>query len=183
MSTLARRDFFVTRPQFGGGGRRLTSWASGALDRGARGAYGFLRGRGVSTAHISAGADAVRAGAEGTLVGGILGYVHATHGLDVKKVPVDAAAGVLALIASVQVHGEEGANDLRNVGSQALGIFAFRSSYGWAAQAQIAKGKVPAGSFGKSRIAGETFYEDPSSMQPHGDFGAEDPIIAAARAL
>jgi hypothetical protein len=99
--------------------------------------------------------------------------------LDFKKAPIDAILGVVSLALSTRMHHSEAAHDLRNVGAQGLGVFAFRKSYGWAAQTRIAQGKAPGGTFGTSRIAGETYYQD----AVHGDFGAEDPIVAAARSL
>jgi len=154
--------------------------------------------------HVAAAGHGVRAGGEALVVGGALGAVHALSptGLDVKKVPIDAVGGALALVASIgMAHTEVGA-DLRNAGTTALGIFAFRKTHDMVREVQIKKAgitpgggaAIPAG-IGPaiSKVAGETDFNDmsnfngPSRRWGSGiigmDAGAEDPVVAAARYL
>jgi hypothetical protein len=155
--------------------------------------------------HVAAAGHGVRAGGEALFVGGALGAVHALSptGLDVKKVPVDAIGGALALVASIgMAHTEVGA-DLRNAGTTALGIYAFRKSHDMVREMQIKKAgitpgggaAIPAG-IGPaiSKVAGETDFNDMANFNGSGrrswgsgiigmDAGAEDPVVAAARYL
>ena len=154
--------------------------------------------------HVAAAGHGVRAGGEALFVGGALGVLHAMSptGLDVKKVPVDAVGGALALVASIgMAHTEVGA-DLRNAGTTALGIFAFRKTHDMTREIQIKKSgitpgggaAIPTGLGTKiSKMAGETDFNDMSNFNGAGrrrsatingpDIGAEDPVVAAARYL
>ena len=123
--------------------------------------------------HAAAAGQGMRQGGESLLVGGLLGALHAKKGLDFKKVPLDAAAGVVGLIGGAALAHEEFGVDLRNSGAAALSIFGFRKTYDFLVAKMRAKGQEPGGKF-----AG-----DDEGFVPHGDFGAEDPIIAAARFL
>lgn len=121
--------------------------------------------------HAQAGIENVRAGGEALIVGGALGAVAATHGLDYqKKVPIDAAVGITALAASAVMAHTPFAGDARNAGITALGIFAFRKTYGAVAELQKKNGKPVVAFAGDDDEGGS-------------DFGAEDPIISAARYL
>src|SRR5262245_58249567 len=48
--------------------------------------------------HASAAGHGLRQGGEALLVGGALAALHAKKGLDIKKVPVDAVAGLIGLV-------------------------------------------------------------------------------------
>jgi hypothetical protein len=123
--------------------------------------------------HAQVGIENLRAGGESLIVGGALGAIAATHGLDVEhsgtKIPGDAVFGVAALAASAGMAHTPFAGDARTAGVSALAIFGFRKTYGVVAELQKKNGKAPVA------FAGE---DDGSA-----DFGAEDPIISAARML
>jgi putative hemolysin len=122
--------------------------------------------------HASVAVENVRAGGEALIVGGGLGALAATHGLDYKagtaSVPIDASLGIAALATSAAMAHTPFAGDARNAGITALGVFAFRKTYGVIAELQKKNGKTPVA------FAGEDV---------DADFGGEDPIISAARAL
>lgn len=155
--------------------------------------------------HVAAAGQGVRAGGEALFVGGALGVVHAMSptGLDVKKIPLDAVSGALALVASIGMAHTEVGSDLRNAGTTALGIFAFRKTHDMTREIQIKKAgitpgggaAIPAG-IGPaiSKVAGETDFNDMSNFNGSprrswgysivgADAGAEDPVVAAARYL
>lgn len=125
--------------------------------------------------HAAAAGQGMRQGGESLLMGGILGAAHASlkTGLDFKKVPIDAAVGVLGLLGGAVAAHEEYGVDLRNSGAAALSIFSFRKVFALVAEKRKKSGKE----------VGGTFTGDDEGFVPHGDFGAEDPIIAAARFL
>jgi len=130
----------------------------------------------LAKAKAVAAGHGLRAGGESLLVGGMLAAAHTQlpTGLDYKKVPIDAVAGVLALVAGAATSPEEFSKDLQNTGAAALAIFSFRKTHDFIAAKMKEKGKKPG-----SQIAGE--IEGLSHY--NGDFGEEDPIIAAARFL
>lgn len=150
--------------------------------------------------HVAAAGQGIRAGGEALFVGGALGAVHALSptGLDVKKVPVDAVGGALAIVASVGLaHTEVGA-DLRNAGTTALGIFAFRKTHDMTREIQLKKaGITPGGGAATpsgigpaiSKVAGEASDNFNGSVRQKwgngfgSDPGAEDPVVRAARYL
>jgi hypothetical protein len=155
--------------------------------------------------HVAAAGQGVRAGGEALFVGGALGAVHAMSptGLDVKKVPLDAVGGALAIVASIGMAHTEVGSDLRNAGTTALGIYAFRKTHDMVREVQIKKAgitpgggaAIPAG-IGPaiSKVAGETDFNDMSNFNGSprrswgssivgADAGAEDPVVAAARYL
>lgn len=126
--------------------------------------------------HAAAAGNAIRAGGESLLVGGLLGAlsVELPTGLDYKKVPIDAAGGALALAAGVAMAHEEFGADLRNAGACALGIFGYRKTQDLLAEKRRQQGKTPG------------FMAAKAQTTAHGDFGAEsgeDPIVTAARML
>lgn len=119
--------------------------------------------------HMAAGGQALRQGGEAGVVGGLLGVLHAEKGLDMNvkghSVPVDGVVAAVALAGSVALAHEEFGPDLRNAGSAALSILAFRKGAElWAKK----RGKaVP-------------------SLSAHGEdveFGFDDPIAAIANGL
>ena len=142
---------------------------------------------------MAAAGNGIRAGGEALYVGCLLGVAHAVSptGLDVKKVPLDAVGGALAIVASAAMaHTEVGA-DLRNAGTTALGVFAFRKSHDMAREVQLKKsGITPGGGAAvpkglgqsMSKIAGEESRSWGTGFFG-ADSGAEDPVIAAARHL
>ena len=140
------------------------------LDRG-------LRGVGDIKGHATAGGHAVRAGAEGAIVGGLLGLAHASlpHGLDADakgEIPMDAIGGAMLLAAATFMggHAESApfAEDARNAGATMLGVASFRHSYAYIAARRAKANKSVGGKFatfkGEAEMAGD-----------------EDPIVARAR--
>lgn len=130
--------------------------------------------------HAAAAGQGLRQGGESLLVGGLFGVasVKLQTGLDVKKVPVDAVVGVLGLLGGAALAHEEYGTDLRNAGAAGLSIFSYRKTQDWAAQKARTGGQPVGFETAKSQAASTA-----SGATAHGDFGAEDPIIAAARLL
>jgi len=146
--------------------------------------------------HALATGHAVRQGGEALVVGGALGALHAelATGLDVKKVPIDAAVAAGAMVAGIAFANEDVSKDLLNAGSAAAAVYAFRKSHDWMAQKKLSQGQIPGStaakaSSGKATMKGESWanggYNNPGYVAG-GAFGAdtdEDPIIQAARLL
>jgi hypothetical protein len=132
--------------------------------------------------HAMAAGAGVRQGGEALLVGGLLGAmsVELPTGLDVKKVPVDAVGGVAFLVASAAVAGEEYSTDLRNAGSTALAVFAYRKTQDLLAEKKRAGGGMPGYAAAKTVSAHGDY--DYSGGTSDSDMG-EDPIVTAARLL
>jgi hypothetical protein len=103
---------------------------------------------------------------EGGVVGVVLGALHGNlaTGLDVHGVPVDGAAAVIGAVGAVFYANEEFSHDLRNLGSSALTVLAFRKTN----ELLHAKGV---------QAAASTAHGEES------DVGADDPITEAARNL
>ncbi len=144
--------------------------------------------------HVAAAGQGVRAGGEALFVGGILGVAHAMSptGLDVKKVPLDAVGGAVAILASVGMAHTEVGSDLRNAGTTALGIFAFRKTHDMTREIQMKKSGItpgggaalPSGLGQKiSKIGAEGGGDWRSGFAGDSDIGAEDPVVKAARYL
>jgi hypothetical protein len=126
---------------------------------------------GKAKLHAASGAAALRQGGESAIIGAALGAldVELKTGLEIKKVPIDAAFGAGALIASVAWAGEEFSADLRNAGSAAIAVSAYRKTHDFLAEKKVHAGGTPGSVAAKAAI--------------HGDFGADvgtDPILAAA---
>lgn len=140
--------------------------------------YDSAKGAGNAIArakmHAAAAGQGMRQGGESLLVGGLLGAasVHLKTGLDVKKVPLDAVVGALGIVGGAAMAHEEFGVDLRNTGAAALSVFAYRKTQAYLAEKAKAAGKTP----------GFEVHGDDEHFVNH-DFGAEDPIIAAARFL
>jgi hypothetical protein len=88
---------------------------------------------------------------------------------------VDLAIGVIGLASGVAM-ADDTSQDLRNVGSTALGIYTFRKVADMLAAKKASSGGVPGGSKPGAKV--------------HGDFDAirdsdmgEDPIVEAAKRL
>lgn len=146
--------------------------------------------------HATEGAQAVRAGGEALLIGGMLGLADAElkNGLDVPvganhQIPLDGLIGVAGLVASVLPGpGEFVGRDLQNAGTVGLGIFSYRKTKEFQEKKIIAGGGI---SNAVSQIAGEfggsTVRRKAAPARIAGDFGnsvvESDAIVAAARAL
>lgn len=158
--------------------------------------------------HAKAGLANLRAGGESAIVAGGLGVLHATmkSGLDYKgKYPVDAALGAIGLIGGTLLAQDEMGQDLSNVGVAAISVFAFRKSHDlyvakmykdngagdgtlksvFANGGMTRNGNVQ---ISKAEFAGESDGWAPGSKKYSKghfgvDFGAEDPILQAARSL
>jgi len=161
---------------------------------------------------VSAG-HGLRSGGEALAVGAGLAALHSSMktGLDVPAgghmIPIDAIVGALGIAGSIAAPAEPASVDLRNAGSTAMGIFAFRKVLDLMATAKLKKG-TPINQFntvgtgatvsfspgpdGKkhpvlSRVGpASVFVGEPGSGQwgnDGSDHGAEDPIITAARFL
>jgi hypothetical protein len=96
-------------------------------------------------------------------------------------IPLDATAALVALGGSVIFAKEEMAPDLRNAGSAAAAVFAYRKTHDYMSERMAAEGKTPGSIAAKTAIAGESAY----GFEPQSNFGNEDvdPIVAAARAM
>lgn len=120
----------------------------------------------------------IRQGGESIVVGGLLGAAHCElkTGLDVSvpvgsktlNVPIDAVAAVTLMVAGVALATDEVAVDLRNAGSSAASVFAFRKTYDVMAERKKAAGGLPGGKFAGDSVG----------------FGVEnDRILQAVRGL
>lgn len=120
----------------------------------------------------------LRQGAEGIAVGALLGAVHAEHatGLDnvIDKAPLDGSLAAAGMVGAIAAAGTGFAHDLRNLGTHAGCVFAFRKTHD-----AIAEKKAGSPMLAKGKIA-------KTGARMHGengpDVGAdEDPIVRAAR--
>ncbi len=112
--------------------------------------------------HVTEGGAAIRQGGESAVIGALLGAVEAQYGsLDYKKVPIDGALAAVGLLGAVALAHEPVAVDLRNAGSGALAVFAYRQT------SRYIKAK-------KVGMHGDL---------DESDWGAEDPIMEAAKHL
>jgi hypothetical protein len=143
--------------------------------------------------HANAAGQGLRAGGEAILVGGVLGAAHAhlRGGLDVKKVPIDAVAGVLGIVAGTFAAQEEVGKDLANAGAACLAVFSFRKTQDLVAEIKLKQsGITPGGGATTNQIkiskaqfgAEHESYGWASGSEVAGDFG-EDPVVTAARGL
>jgi hypothetical protein len=139
-----------------------------------------MKARGHNTFHnhrdsIVHGADVMRQGGESLVVGGVLGAIAHSRPLDLNvklsatntiSVPLDGAAGAVAIGLSMLPTFKEVRTDLKNAGSAALAVSSFR--------------KVQALMNAK---AAKSTHHGELGMGAGAQWGAEDPLIAAARAL
>lgn len=137
----------------------------------ARGASAITRAK----IHAAAAGNGLRQTGESLIVGGLLGAasVHLKTGLDVKKVPLDAVVAGLGLVGGAAMAHEEFGKDLANAGAAAASVFAFRKTQAFLAEKARASGKTP----------GFEVHGDDDESFVHGDFGAEDPVVHAAKFL
>jgi hypothetical protein len=91
---------------------------------------------GRAKAHVGAGGTALMSGAVSGLVGGGLGYAHATlkEGLDIpvgatNHVPLDGLVALAGLGGYVLMPSEDFSSTLCRAGGTALGILAFRKTH------------------------------------------------------
>lgn len=124
--------------------------------------------------HAAAAGNGLRQVGESVIVGGLLGAasVQLPTGLDVKKIPIDAVLGALGLVGGAALAHEEFGKDLANAGAAGATVFSYRKTQAFLAAKARAAGKTP---------GFEAHGDDEHFV--HGDFGAEDPIVAAARFL
>jgi hypothetical protein len=124
--------------------------------------------------HVTETAQAVRQGGESGLMGAALGLLEAERGsLDVQvgryNVPIDGVAAAVGLVGSVMMANEATglSADLRNLGSSALSVLAYRKAGDWRRRG---KGIHP----GAKALPGRA----------HGDvIDMDDPVLAASRAF
>lgn len=135
------------------------------------GATDLLRSseRSLGVGHVAAALHSVRASGESLVIGGILGAVSGSGGLDRGGVPVDLAGGGVAIAAGVALAHSELGITLRTVGHTAVGIYGFRKVEEWLGVR-------------KKSSFGDDFADtvDPNSQSD--DWGS-DPIVEAARGL
>jgi hypothetical protein len=141
--------------------------------------YESVGGAGGLKRHVTETAQAVRQGGESGLMGAALGLLEAERGsLDMKvgqyEVPLDGVAAAVGLVGSVMMANEATglSADLRNLGSSALSVLAYRKAGDWRRKA---KGLAP------HRLPG-------ALPAHHGDLNGNivdmnDPVLAAAQSL
>jgi hypothetical protein len=125
--------------------------------------------------HVTETAQAVRQGGESGLMGAALGLLEAERGsLDIQmgghSVPLDGVAAAAGLLGSVVMANDSTglSADLRNLGSSALTVLAYRKAGDWRR-----KGKgIHSGS---RALPGHTAHGDVIDM--------DDPVLAASRAF
>lgn len=136
--------------------------------------------------HAAAAGEGLRQGGEGLLVGGLLGAVDTElkNGLDIKgKAPIDAIIGVGGLLAGAAMAHTPYGVDMRNAGAAAIAVFGYRKTRQLLTEKKRQAGKTPGYEQKTDKlfeVAGEGGLYNPGAVQ---DFGAEDPIVAAARML
>lgn len=126
------------------------------------------RGGGLSKEHVITAVQALRSSVEGNAVSFGLGVLDAKVGLDVGKIPLDAAGGVGLTALSIMFAKHEISRDLLNMGNAAGNCFSFRKGHAWAAASQIRQGVEPASKMGQVNIAGEE---------------NDDPIVQVAKTI
>lgn len=114
--------------------------------------------------HVETGMAVARQGGESLITGLALGALHATlpGGLDIKKVPIDATVGALAMLAAVAAPDKEYTKDLQNIGAAGVTVYGFRAAQKFVGEKRLAKA---------------------GSVTPSVSGDKEDPVIAAARRL
>lgn len=128
---------------------------------------------------LVASGGALRQGGESLIVGGILGAAHVElpTGLDIHgKIPLDAVVAGMGLLGSVFLAKDEVHNDLRNAGSAAAAVFAFRKTHDLLEEKKKQRGETPGSTAGKAPAT------TPATASHSGEFG-EDSILTIARKL
>ena len=126
--------------------------------------------------HVTEGAQAVRQGGESGLMGAALGLLEAERGsLDVQvgqhNVPIDGVVAGVGLLGSVMMANDATglSADLRNLGSSALSVLAYRKAGDWRRR-------------GKGIHSGAKAL--PGHAAAHGDvIDMDDPVLQASRAF
>jgi len=105
-----------------------------------------------SVSRLESGMSALRQSGVCIADGVFLGFLHAVlpRGLDSLGSPIDATTGVMATIASVALRDKDYSRELLNIGSQNIGIFAFRKTHDL-----IALTRRSHATFGQTTFAGE----------------------------
>jgi hypothetical protein len=154
-----------------------------------------MRSHGRSAlARASSGAMATEAGdiarqyGETALAGAALGAAHVMlpTGLDVSvgkttkvKIPLDLAGAVVVGAVAATMGGEEGAEDVKTLGSGMAAVFGFRKTYDFLAAKRKKDGKKVGGSF-----AGEGDDDVGDEWaSPHGAEGSDAALVEAVRRL
>lgn len=156
----------------------------------------------IAKMHVSAAVEGIRGTGESAVMGSILGAFHAMNptGLDLnvpgtkQKVPVDAVAAVVGLLGGVGAasasHGM--GKTVANAGFACAAVFGFRQTNDLIVKLRKKKTGVDQASnrlVSKAEFGAEGGWADGSKSwvaSHHGDapsFGAEDPILKAARSL
>jgi hypothetical protein len=152
------------------------------------GAKGLVMGHGSTARHRALeGGHILRQGLESAAAGSFLAMVHVElphGGLDQKvgkwNLPIDGLVAIGGYGASMWFAGHDSglSADFRNVASSALGVLAFRKTFAFASAKKLHAGHAVGGAVGPGKPAG--IHGDRSTPI---EFGREDPIVAAARAL
>jgi hypothetical protein len=148
----------------------IPSAKKSAIRRWAEGVMGVAGGTEGIKRHASETAHVFRQGAEAAVAGGLLGMLAAERGsLDIHyrghEIPIDGVVALVGLGGAVfMARDPMGLSvDMRNVGSDALAIYAFRKAQAWRLQSK----------HGRPAASGPAAH--------HGD--VDDPIVAASQAL
>jgi hypothetical protein len=147
-------------------------------------AWSGIKGGGIKRVESSAveAGHAVRAGGESLLVGGILGLVHASRGLDVDDTPIDGVVGGLGLLGGILFPSV--GPDLRQIGATSLGILSFRKVHDWAHAKNVAKGEAIGTPIGKAGATSKKkLAQVAGEHEVMSDGMGEDPIVELAKSL
>ena len=140
--------------------------------------------------HVQGAGHVVRTSGESVVIGAGLGVLESKLGsLDYQvgkhHIPLDAALGVLGMLAAVGMAREEVATDLRNAGATGLSVFAYRKGKEWAEKKKSGGSGDSGGKGGKAAVHGDIgtvgYHGDPDEVA-FGTYGS-DPIEAAASKL
>jgi len=125
--------------------------------------------------HVTETAQAVRQGGESGLMGAALGLLEAERGsLDVRmgqyEVPMDGVAAAVGLLGSVMMANDATglSADLRNLGSSALSVLAYRKTGDWRRRGKGLRTSTKA-------LPGHAAHGDVIDM--------DDPVLEASRAF
>lgn len=142
---------------------------------------------GLTAHHAKTAGAVVIQSVEALGVGAGLAVLHANlkHGLDIQvkaagpdgkgglSLSADFFAGLIGMGAGVAMaHDEHGSDFVRNLAAPGFAVFGFRKTMDMIAEKKAASGQAMGGTVGSGKAAVHA-----------GDFGAEDPILAAARSL
>ncbi len=150
----------------------------------------------IAKLHASAAVRGLRGTGESAVMGSLLGAFHAMNpsGLDVKipgtthKLPVDAAAALLGLAGGIgAASAQHGMGEtVANAGFACAAVFGFRQTNDLIVKLRQKKTGVTQASnviVSKASFAGEGGWGGGHRIPTKVSFGAEDPILKAARGL